>query len=193
MDFQIRTALRSDAESLAQLINCAGEGIPKLIWSELAQNGQSPMAVGVERAGRPEGAFSYLNAMVAVRDQSTAGMLIAYPLPKPYFVGEISEYPELIRPLILLEAQAAGCWYINGIAVFQNFRRQGVAQALMENTFRDAKARHYSTVSLIVSVHNTGAVKLYKSLGFEVAATQACFPHPKLPTHGNWQLMKADT
>lgn len=62
----IQRALKENATDLAFLINLAGEGIPRYLWSEMAEDGQDPMEVGRSRASREEGGFSYTNARVIV-------------------------------------------------------------------------------------------------------------------------------
>ena len=50
--FQLRKAKVEDAESLARLIDIAGEGIPSWLWSMSAKDSESPLDVGIARASR---------------------------------------------------------------------------------------------------------------------------------------------
>ncbi|MBO6956155.1 MAG: GNAT family N-acetyltransferase, partial [Rhizobiales bacterium] len=76
----IRPAKPSDAPSLAKLIDIAGEGIPRWLWSQSCADGQDPLDVGAERARRTEGGFSYRNAVVAERDGRPIGMVLSYAI-----------------------------------------------------------------------------------------------------------------
>ena len=57
--------------------------------------------------------------------------------------------------------------YITNIAVFPEFRRMGVATALLERVFSLAGDRGLSFVSLEVRPGNEAALNLYKKLGFK--------------------------
>lgn len=69
----LRAARREDATHMAALIAIAGEGIPELIWRDLAQPGQPPLEVGSQRAARDSGSFSYRNALIAEVGGRVAG------------------------------------------------------------------------------------------------------------------------
>lgn len=56
--------------------------------------------------------------------------------------------------------------YVTNIAVFPQYRRQGVATKLMKALIKYAKENEMSMVSLEVRPSNEGARKLYESLGF---------------------------
>ena len=66
-------------------------------------------------------------------------------------------------------------WYVldevtvANIAVAGEFRRQGVAAALMEHAFKLSEERRMYGVTLEVRVSNIPAIKLYERFGFESA------------------------
>jgi hypothetical protein len=64
--FSLRPARKEDARALAQLIDIAGEGFGTYLWSQAAGPGESALDVGMRRAQRDEGGFSYRNAIVAL-------------------------------------------------------------------------------------------------------------------------------
>ena len=161
----IRDATRDDAKALAYLINLAGEGIPEYFWKTMAAEGELPLAVGAERAMREEGNFSYKNAKVCVENDQVAGMILSYKLPAPYLLGNLAEYPELVHPLVKLEAQVPGSWYINAVATFEEFRGRGIATLLLRHAEEQAHQAACNTLSLIVASENINAVKLYEKLG----------------------------
>ena len=79
-ELRLRPARREDAADLARLVDLASEGLTSYIWAEMAEPGEDALAVGVRRAARDEGAFSWRNAVMAELDGSVAGGLVSYPI-----------------------------------------------------------------------------------------------------------------
>jgi ribosomal protein S18 acetylase RimI-like enzyme len=188
----IRAADTGDAQHLAALINLAGEGLPVFLWRQMAEPGQEPLAVGALRAAREEGAFSYRNARIADIDGSVAGMVLGYPLPDPYETGDLDQYHPAVRPLVELEAEVAGSWYVNAIATYEKFRGRGVGTALMSVCQDLAHAAGATKLSLIVASANSGARGLYDRLGYREVASTPLVPYPGGPDDGRWLLMVRD-
>jgi len=186
---QCESAHLNDARDLAYLINLAGEGIPEYIWSEMAEPGQSPLDVGEQRARREEGDFSYRNARVIRANSELKGMVMSYQLDDPYIVEDIDALPRVIRPLIALEAQVAGSWYINAIATKANYRGQGVARALLMEAQAYAAKAGANRLSLIVASENSNAKSLYQFLGFDVVSSVPMQPWSNTSPSGQWELM----
>jgi ribosomal protein S18 acetylase RimI-like enzyme len=184
-----RRARVDDAAALAALIDRAGEGIPRCVWALSADSGQDPFEVGALRAARVEGGFSYLNAVVLeIRDQ-VAGMVLSYRLDDPYDTGDVSAVPRFVRPLIELESEAAGSWYINAVAVDQRAEGRGYGRTLMDIAGRLGINDGASELSLIVAADNTRARGLYERLGYVDRSHRRAEPAPGLPDHGDWVLM----
>jgi ribosomal protein S18 acetylase RimI-like enzyme len=59
--------------------------------------------------------------------------------------------------------------YVDALAVLPEFRRRGVASALLEHAAQTAAMRGLSGVSLNTAETNAAAVALYRRCGFEVA------------------------
>jgi ribosomal protein S18 acetylase RimI-like enzyme len=185
----IRNAATSDAEHLAFLLNVAGEGLPIFLWRQMTERGQDPLAVGALRASRAEGAFSYRNARIADIDGSVAGMVLSYALPDPYEFGDLEDVHPAVRPLLELEAEVPGSWYVNAIATYEQYRGQGVGTALMSACQDMARAALASKVSLIVASANSGARGLYLKLGYQEVASRPLVTYPGGPDDGRWLLM----
>lgn len=186
-----RRATPADAPDLARLIDLAGEGIPCWLWRQGAAPGQDPLDAGAARARREEGGFSYRNAVVAEAEGGIAGMLLAYRLPAaPDPRPALDDVAPVLRPLIRLEWEAPGSFYVNAIAVFPGHRGQGYGRrllALADDLARDAGA---DRVSLQVFEGNAGAVRLYRRLGFVETASSEAVPHESHPHHGRLLLME---
>ena len=184
-----RPAVKADASALAVLVDIAGEGLPAHLWSTLKAPGQSILEVGRERAAREEGGFSYRNAVVAEVDGEIAACLVGYRLADPYDLGNIEEVPQLVRPLVQLEAKAPGSWYVNVLATFPEFRRKGIGMALLRIAEKRARDEGAQTLSVIVAAENEPAARLYKAAGYDALATEPIFAFPGYPHGGDWLLM----
>jgi ribosomal protein S18 acetylase RimI-like enzyme len=184
-----RAATKADAAALAVLVDIAGEGLPAHLWSMLRAPGQSILEVGRERAGREQGGFSYRNAIVAELDGEIAAALVGYRLDDPYDVSDLDAVPELLRPLVELEALAPGSWYVNVLATFPEFRRQGLARMLLDRAETKAREAGAPGLSVIVAAENERAKRLYASADYGPLATRPVLVFPGCPHGGDWLLM----
>lgn len=94
---------------------------------------------------------------------SEEGILEAYRLGTRFFVAEADK--KLIGYIGVKAVVDEG--YITNIAVFPEFRRKGVAAALLDKVFDYAEEKRLSFVSLEVRPSNTAAVSLYQKTGFK--------------------------
>jgi ribosomal protein S18 acetylase RimI-like enzyme len=184
-----RLATKADAAALAVLVDIAGEGGPNYMWSSLAAPGQSSLEVGRERARREEGGFSYRNATVAEIGGEIAASLVGYRLDDPYDLGDLDEMPEFVRPLVRLEAKAPGSWYVNVLATFPEFCRQGIGARLLAIAEDEARQEGAPALSVIVGSWNDGAARLYAGAGYSPLAREPAVLFPGCPHQGDWVLM----
>jgi len=185
----IENATTEDARDLAYLINLAGEGIPEHLWSSMVIGKESPLDVGMQRAAREEGGFSYKNARVIRDGNNVIGMIISYKLDDPYVLGDLSEYPSVVHPLVKLESQVPGSWYINAIATKESHRGKGVAKRLIDEAELKAKEHGAARMSLIVASENNAAKELYLKLGYKRVASLPVVDYPGAMHGGEWELM----
>lgn len=68
-------------------------------------------------------------------------------------------------------------YYLSNVSVKSEYRRQGIARALMQATLTHLRAQHVSKVFLNVRPGNDGALQLYTDLGFK-----------SLETRGEWSI-----
>ncbi len=186
---EIKDATKANASDLAHLINLAGEGIPAYLWHSMAEEGQDPMDYGEVRASREEGGFSYRNARVCVDDAQVLGMIISYKQPDIYSTEDIDDYPDIVKPLILLESKAPGSWYINAIATFERYQGLGIARMLLNEAEERAVSEGVSEMSLIVASENTRAKGLYEYLGYQPISSLPVVTYPGCLHGGEWLLM----
>lgn len=189
MILRLRPATKDDAMALAQLINIAGEGFGMYLWSLAAAPGEDPLEVGKRRALREEGGFSYRHATIAELDGRTAGLLLGYRLADPYDTGDLAALSDLVRPLVELEAQAPGSWYVNALATFPEYRSKGVGSMLLAEAERLARETKCRELSIIVADQNAGAKRLYERTGYRAVVRRPLTPFPACPHTGDWVLM----
>ena len=185
-----RPATLADASALAVLVDIAGEGMPASFWNELKSPGQSALEFGRERARRDEGGFSWRHATVAEIDGEIAASLVGYCLNDPYDLdGSLAETPEIVRPLVRLEARAPGSWYVNVLATFPEFRRRGIGAKLLAIAEQKGREEGAPSLSVIVGGWNESAARLYKSAGYAALAREPAILFPGYPHQGDWVLM----
>jgi len=187
--FRLQPARKDDARALALLIDIAGEGFGTYLWSQSARPGESALDVGMKRAQREEGGFSYRNATLAEVDGEVAGLLLGYRLADPYDTGSLDVLPPIIRPLVELESCAPGSWYVNALAAFPEYRNRGLGKYLLNEADRLTRAAGAKATSLIVAEENAGAMRLYLRNGYREAARRLLVPFPGLGHGGDWVLM----
>jgi ribosomal protein S18 acetylase RimI-like enzyme len=185
----IRMATPADARFLATLVDLAGEGIPSFLWGRQAVRGQAPLDIGMQRAARTEGGFSYTNAWIAEIAGKAAGMLLGYPQPDPYETGPLDDLAPVVRPLVELEALSPGSWYVNAVGVLREHRGAGIGTRLMALAETSAGRVRCRELSLIVAEENSRAVALYRRLRYAEVARRPVVSYPGCRHGGDWLLM----
>lgn len=177
---ELRDAQASDALNLAKLIDIAGEGIPHWLWGRSCGTNQSPLEIGMERARRTEGGFSFKNAVIAERDDRVIAMVLSYAIDG---VDDTlpDDLPAPLIPFVELEMQSANTWYINALAVFPGVRGQGIGAMLLNHAEMLARRSGYKQMSIQVYSQNTGAIRLYERLGYVETARAGVREHPCQP------------
>lgn len=94
---------------------------------------------------------------------SEEGILEAYRLGTRFFVAESGKnFMGYIGIKAVIDEG-----YITNVAVYPQYRRTGVATALLNKVFEYAEEKRLSFVSLEVRASNTAAVSLYEKTGFK--------------------------
>ncbi len=133
----------------------------------------SVLEVGRKRAMREEGGFSYRNAWIAERDGAVAGALVGYRLDDEIDLSGIADVPAAFQPLMELEAEAPGSWYVNVLAVHGEYRGNGVGGALLDHADELAGTLGTRFMSIIFESENHAARRLYEAKGYAVTARRA--------------------
>jgi ribosomal protein S18 acetylase RimI-like enzyme len=185
----IRPATPQDASALAELVNFAGEGLPLYVWAKIAKDGENPWAIGRARASRTQGSFSYRNASVIEQDGAVAAALIGYPLPDaPDAIA--ANMPAMFVPLQELENLAPGTWYVNVLASYPQWRKQGLGAALLAHAETIAEAAGTEKgMSVIVADNNIGARRLYERTGYRERARLPMVKESWQSNGSDWVLL----
>ena len=189
LDPPYRYATPDDAPALAELANLAAEGMPLYMWSKRAEKGQGPWEVGLARAKREEGAYSYRHAVVREDDGDVVAAMIGYPLPDAPPDRDYDDMPAMYVPLQRLEDAAPGTWYVNLMATYPERRGKGYGTELLEIAERLAEDTGKRGVSLIVSDANDAARRLYERLGYEERGMQPMVKEEWEAEGENWVLL----
>ncbi|WP_169777316.1 GNAT family N-acetyltransferase [Campylobacter mucosalis] len=102
-----------------------------------------------------------------------------------YFGGELDVLDaQIIKELKdknvkfeLLKECESDEFYIDSIAVDENFRGQGIAKKLIHHTFDIAKQNGYAKVSLVVDKQKLKTREFYESLGFKFNQEKELYGH----------------
>ena len=65
--------------------------------------------------------------------------------------------------------------YVTNVAVFENYRKQGIGRALLKAACEGAENRKCEFITLEVRESNSSAIALYESEGFEIAGVRKNF------------------
>ncbi|WP_298285167.1 GNAT family N-acetyltransferase [Acidocella sp.] len=189
----IRPATRADAASLALLGDMATRRLFSHLWSQSAAPGQSPFAVGRGIIRDNAAHFSHFsNWQVAEQEGEIAGGMDCCRLPEGVTPEAIAQSPPVVQPLNALKAIAGGTWYIVALALFPEFRAQGLGSRLLAKAEADARQQGINRLTLMVASFNPAAQRLYQRTGFGEWARRPFMPFPGSDPAGAWILMAKD-
>lgn len=189
----IRNATPNDAPTILDMVDLAGEGIPRYLWRTRARSGESVLEAGLRQMSERNGEFSFTHSRVYAHQNAVIGVCQAFDLDSVRNDDEMHSCCDVIRGLVELEDMARGSWYINALATTAALRGRGVGRALLADSVRRADALGLRQVSLIVSSNNRPAKTLYDRLGFRFEAQRVATQFPEQGHGGEWILMLAET
>lgn len=192
MDLDIRPATKTDIPDLSKLLLMATDGIVESLYEGVIPD-LATHEIVERRLARDGTCGSYANCWVVANGERIAGKLHAYPMddvasdPPDPLIPE--ERYGILDPFEALDEPAAGSYYINVIAVYPDYRRQGLGGRLLDLAGKQAEAGGFSQLSLAVFEENAGAVGLYERKGFTVVARAPAPIHPLIPFSGDLLMM----
>jgi ribosomal protein S18 acetylase RimI-like enzyme len=187
---RFRPARKEDCRTIAELYRISSDGVADYIWRKLAEPGEEPIEVGERRYAREDTVFSYRNCTVAERNGEVIGMLAAFPMePDPDVSDPNEEVDPVLKPYSELERP--GSFYICGMALFPEYRGEGLGTGMLELARQQAYQRGLEELSLIVFEQNAGAKRLYERHGFREVDRLPVVPHELIHYVGDALLMVA--
>lgn len=170
MEILIRVAKREDSPYIAKAILIAlGMDLDNLeresIW------GDKSFILFQNLAEREDSQYSYKNTLICEIDKSVAGVLVAYDGAKLIQLRE-ALYDEIYKmglrePIGLTDETEPGEFYIDSLAVFDEYRGRGIATRLIEAAKVKALSLNIEKLGLLVDKENPNAAKLYAKLDFK--------------------------
>jgi ribosomal protein S18 acetylase RimI-like enzyme len=188
---RFRPARKEDCRTIAELYRISSDGVADYIWRGLAEPGEEPIEVGERRYAREDTVFSYRNCTVAERRDEVTGMLVAFPVEEPD--SDVGDPDEEVDPVLkpYSELERPGSFYICGMALFPEYRGQGLGTRMLELARQQADRRGLDELSLIVFEQNVGAKHLYERYGFREMDRRPVVPHELIRYTGDALLMVA--
>ncbi len=186
----LRKATREDAPFLALCLTEAmgGKAMERMEGEGgLSASDRRTLSLLTGICERDDTLYSWrLGTIATTADGEPAGASITYP-GEEYHQRRLVSFA-LAREIITFdvakmedEAQG-GEFYLDTLAVMPALRRRGVAQALMANWLREARAQGL-TATLLCAKDNGKALRLYESMGMRKAGEVFAF--------GEWYLRLA--
>lgn len=198
LEAPFRSATIDDCYKIAELFDIASDGVAKYIWSRLAPDypDLTLIEIGAKRYASDQSVFSYKNCTVAERNGEVIGMMVTFPIPDseeskdnvdttPKSAEPASE-PDVLAPYSL---EAPGTWYLCALALFSEYRGQGLGTQFLSIARQQAQEKGFKELSLLAFEQNTRVVKLYERNGFKVVDRSAVVPHPLIHYTGDLLLM----
>ena len=170
MNIKIQEATQAQSGDIARLVMMA-------MTDECCQNLAGPhgtldgFALLMNRLTASVGTqYSYINTLVAVADDGAVmGAVVSYDGARLHELR--AAFIEGARTSLGIDHSGMddetrpGEWYIDSLAVYPQYRGNGVAHALLAAA-ADRAAAHGLPAALLVDKGNPGAERLYRSVGF---------------------------
>lgn len=184
---KIRSGAEKDADVLRRVFEYASHGLSSYLWAKgldpEKNYDQFVAARMIEKIRDPDQSFR-----VAEIDGKPVGGIVTYRISE---LRPLKDVSELERSFNEVDNGLLGSVYINAIAVFPSFRRNGIASALLQDAQADA-ARNSEPTSLSVSDANPGAIATYEANGYRNVGKVRMVKEDWPGEGENWLLMIND-
>lgn len=126
-------------------------------------------------AGSEDSQYSWRNTIVAEDDKGhTAGLIVCYDgaeldLLRKRFLDEFAKMHGYRIDSLMTDETDASEFYIDSLAVWPQYRGQGIAGLLIEAAANRGEGRFRKPVGLLVEKTNHRARGLYRKIGFKPA------------------------
>jgi ribosomal protein S18 acetylase RimI-like enzyme len=192
MSSRIRQADIGDALHVAAIIDIAGHGIDLDRWMQARDSDHSVLAAArrlvLEDLELP---YHYTRAHMLELDGRVAGGMVGGLIAEESRAQEL--LPRYIEPLVTLENRVSGYWNVLAIAIYPEFRGQGLASQLLDHAVQLATQSRARGLSIVVENTNTAAVALYTKKGFEKAESLPWTGYGGRVGPANWLMLTKAT
>lgn len=183
-----------DSHEIASYMCLAGDGLYEFLLNDLVPAFQATDILRWAIASL-ETPLSYRNCFVAVdgNNGQLAGIINTFPADqlKQHGLGFLpSDRTRHVRAI--LDLQDWGSWFINSLAVGENWRRKGIATHLLDHAACQAREAGFDRMSLHVWADNLSACAFYKKVGFVALGTADITTDPRLPHSQGSILMRLE-
>ena len=182
-EIKIRSAIEDDANTSTQLIYMTMGSLADYLLGGDDEGAAKKVISRLFR--RQKNRYSHQYTNLAIINGEVAGLLLSYhgkvlkslnfPMVESMFA--VIELPQLLQffyrslPLIRIKEAAADEYFINNMAIFPEFRGQGIGKFLMNLAQKRAKESGLNKCALTVEIKNSRAVELYQYLGYQIVDT----------------------
>ncbi len=187
-----RAARKEDSHRIAELDNMASEGALDFLFHNLIP-GMTPVQIvanGLENDHYPH---SYRSVIVAEHDKRIVGMSLSFQSSYHAITDEVRTFfpPDRLEHFRdFFSSRVEDSYFLDALAVDEEYRRRGIGAELILRTIRKAKQEGFGTLSLIVFADNERALGLYKKIGFTTVKRIKLEAHPLIPHDGGCLLMR---
>lgn len=115
--------------------------------------------------------FSYQYIQVAEQSTNVVGLILS-------FAGRDEKQLNAAIGWQLEREAEDDEWYVDALAVFTNWGRQGIGTRLMQVAEQQARQQHYGKIALNVARENTAALALYQRLHYAIIQETFLYNQP---------------
>ena len=184
----IRPGAPDDAGVLRRVFEYASHGLSPYLWRKSAGPEQDydsfVQSRMISKIEDPEQDFK-----IAEFDGRTAGGILTYRISGSQSLEGASP---MERSFLKVDNGLCPSVYVNAIAVFPEYRRLGVASAMLANA-RNEAAKSDLPISLSVCDANPGAIETYETNGYRHAGQVPMVKEDWTGDGSRWLLMVNDT
>ena len=191
----ISPATRSDAADLAILDNVASHGLSMWFWQSEVDNGhaEDAFSLGRQRFGGDD-MFGWKNAAIGRVNGTVVGSVTGYVMPEGDD-GDADKIKQTVPPFVPvfeLFEHAIGSFFIDSMAVYEEFRGCGFGKSLFQYMMQHGRESGHKRVMLVCEDTNQPALKLYQASGFNIVDDRPYISFGNKNNVNKWLLMAAE-
>lgn len=185
----IRRGERHDIPVLADLFDMANAGSIAAIWGKQALDGETWRDTCARHMAEPASELHFGKALVAEASGEIAGMLLFFRMEPAAAPVDISRLPPNLRVFAELRNLVPTCVFLRDMAVFPQFRGQGVARKLLDTGIMAGKLAGIDRAAAIVHESSTSLLAHYDRRGMKVVAQRPVVEHNFYAPESQWLLL----